>query len=167
MVLPTSRFFHRHLPGFFIKSSVRKELDSDYQNVQTGVKVMTTLRTQSEAPVTQSTTAVVSLLNYLGKSIDPLPDAVDLPGMALVLSNKKDVYYVTAANSCSCPSASYRPGQKCKHQRRHFPEIDAAKEAAGGDTGSILPSGKWPGGLNGPVNLETIKAKTEPNKAGA
>ena len=128
---------------------------------------MTTLKTLSEAPVTQSTTAVVSLLKYLGKSIDPLPEAVELPSMALVLSNKKDVYYVTAANSCSCPSASYRPGQKCKHQRQYFPRIDAAKEAARGDTDSILPSGKWPGGLNGPVNLETIKSKTVPNKAGA
>ena len=128
---------------------------------------MTTLRTLLEAPVTQSTAAIVELLNFLGKTSNPLPEAVELPSMALVLSNKKDVFYTTTANSCSCPSASYRPGQKCKHQRRYFPEIDAAKEAAGGDTDSIRPSGKWPGGLNGPVNLETIKAKTEPNKAGA
>ena len=128
---------------------------------------MSPMRMLSEAPVTQSTAAIVELLNFLGKTSNPLPEAVELSSMALVLSNKKDVYYVTAANSCSCPSASYRPGQKCKHQRRYFPEIDAAKEAAGGDTDSIRPSGKWPGGLNGPVNLETIKAKTEPNKAGA
>jgi hypothetical protein len=128
---------------------------------------MTTLRTLLEAPVTQSTAAIVELLNFLGKTSNPLPDAVDLPGMALVLSNKKDVYYVTAANSCSCPSASYRPGLKCKHQRRYFPEIGAAKEAAGGDTGSIRPIGKWPGGFNGPVDIESIKARTELNKAGA
>jgi hypothetical protein len=128
---------------------------------------MTTLRTLLEAPVTQSTAAIVELLNFLGKTSNPLPEAVELQSMALVLSNKKDVFYTTTANSCSCPAASYRPGQKCKHQRRYFPEIGAAKEAAGGDTGSILPSGKWPGGLNGPVNLETIKARTEPNKAGA
>jgi len=131
--------------------------------VQTGVKVMTT-RILSVAPVTQSTAAVVSLLKYLGKSIDPLPDAVKLSSMALVLSNKKDVYYVTAANSCSCPSAAYRPGQKCKHQRQYFPGIDAAKEVAGDEIDSIRPSGKWPGGFNGPVDIERIKAKTEPNK---
>ena len=123
-----------------------------------------TTRILSVAPVTQSTTAVVSLLKYLGKSIDPLPDAVKLSSMALVLSNKKDVYYVTAANSCSCPSAAYRPGQKCKHQRQYFPGIDAAKEVAGDEIDSIRPSGKWPGGFNGPVDIERIKAKTEPNK---
>ena len=119
-----------------------------------------TTRILSVAPVTQSTAAVVSLLKYLGKSIDPLPDAVKLSSMALVLSNKKDVYYVTAANSCSCPSAAYRPGQKCKHQRRYFPEIGAAKEVARDGIDSIRPSGKWPGGHNGPVDIESIKAKT-------
>ena len=128
---------------------------------------MTTLRTLLEAPVTQSTAAIVCLLKYLGKSIDPLPEAVELSSMALVLSNKKDVYYVTAANSCSCPSAAYRPGQKCKHQRQYFPGTDAAKEVAGDEIDSIRPSGKWPGGFNGPVDLERIKARTEPNKAGA
>ena len=121
-------------------------------------------RIVSEAPVTQATTAVVSLLKYLGKSIDPLPDAVELSSMALVLSNKKDVYYVTAANSCSCPSAAYRPGQKCKHQRQYFPGIDAAKEVARDDTDSLHPIEKWPGGFNGPVDLESIKARIEPSK---
>ena len=128
---------------------------------------MTTLRTLSEAPVTQSTAAIVELLNFLGKTSNPLPEAVELSSMALVLSNKKDVYYVTAANSCSCPSASYRPGQKCKHQRQYFPGIDAAKEVARDDTDSLRPSSKWPGGFNGPVNLERIKAKTTPQEMGA
>jgi hypothetical protein len=121
----------------------------------------------SEAPVTQSTAAIVELLNFLGKTSNPLPEAVELSSMALVLSNKKDVYYVTAANSCSCPSASYRPGQKCKHQRQYFPGIDAAKEVARDDTDSLRSSSKWPGGFNGPVNLERIKAKTTPQEMGA
>ena len=128
---------------------------------------MTTLRTLSEAPVTQSTAAVVELLNFLGKTSNPLPEAVELPSMALVLSNKKDVFYVTTANSCSCPSAAYRPGQKCKHQRRYFPEIGAAKDVAKDDTGSILPSGKWPGGLNGPVILKASKQELSQTRAGA
>ena len=128
---------------------------------------MTTLRILSVAPVTQSTAAVVELLNFLGKTSNPIPEIVELSSMSLVLSNKKDVFYVTTANSCSCPSAAYRPGQKCKHQRRYFPEIGAAKDVAKGDTGSICPSGKWPGGFNGPVDIESIKARTEPNKAGA
>jgi hypothetical protein len=41
--------------------------------------------------------------------------------MVLVLSNKKDSYYVVTPKTCSCPAATYRPGQ-CKHQRRYFPE---------------------------------------------
>ena len=128
---------------------------------------MSTMRTLSEAPVTQSTVAVVELLNFLGKTSNPLPEVVELPSMALVLSNKRDVYYVTAANSCSCPSAAYRPGQKCKHQRRYFPGIVAAKDVARDDTDTIRPTEKWPGGFNGPVDIESIKEKTEPNKMGA
>jgi hypothetical protein len=71
---------------------------------------MTTLRILSVAPVTQSTAAVVELLNFLGKTSNPIPEIVELSSMSLVLSNKKDVFYVTTANSCSCPSAAYRPG---------------------------------------------------------
>ena len=125
---------------------------------------MSPMRTLSEAPVTQSTKAIVELLNFLGKTSNPLPEAVELPSMALVLSNKKDVFYITTANSCSCPSAAYRPGQKCKHQRLYFPGTDASKEVARDDMDTIRPSGKWPGGFNGPVDIERIKAKTEPNK---
>ena len=108
-------------------------------------------RIVSEAPVTQSTTAVVSLLKYLGKSIDPLPDAVELPGMVLVLSNKKNVYYATSANSCSRPGATYHPGQPCKHSRKYFPQ--PKKEVDVPDiVDSIRPAGKWPGGYNGPID---------------
>lgn len=100
--------------------------------------------------VTQTTASVVSLLKYLGKPIDPLPETVDLPGMILVLSNKKDVYYITTDNSCSCPSSSYRPGQKCKHQRKHFPQV--AKPTSMESVDSPQLAGKWPGGFNGPVD---------------
>ena len=109
------------------------------------------------AAVTQKTEAVVSLLKYLGKSIDPLPQTIDLPGLVLVLSNKRDVYYITSESSCSCPSAAYRPGQRCKHQRKHFPQADKPIPMASVE---ILPlAGKWAGGFNGPVDPESIKAK--------
>ena len=111
------------------------------------------------ASVTQSTEAIESLLKYLGKPIDPLPDVVKLLDMVLVLSNRRDAYYVTTAQSCSCPSAAYRPGQKCKHQRRYFPGTDAPGRVTAETSDSIRPSGKWPGGFNGPVDLDTIKAK--------
>ena len=119
-----------------------------------------TTRVLFGAPVTQSTEAIESLLKYLGKPIDPLPDVVKLLDMVLVLSNRKNAYYVTTVKSCSCPSAAYRPGQKCKHQRRYFPGTDAPGRVTAETSDSIRPSGKWPGGFNGPVDIDTIKAKT-------
>jgi hypothetical protein len=105
--------------------------------------------------VTQTTASVVSLLKYLGKSFDPLPQTVDLPGLVLVLSNKRDVYYTTSKTSCSCPAAAYRPGQRCKHQRKYFPQADKPVSLAPVD--SLQTAGKWPGGFNGPVDPESIK----------
>ena len=114
------------------------------------------------AAVTQSTEAVVSLLKYLGKPIDPLPQTVDLQDMVLVLSNKKDVYYTTSKTSCSCPSAAYRPAQRCKHQRKHFPQAD--KPAPMALVESLRPAGKWAVGFNGPVDPESIKARAASEK---
>ena len=119
-----------------------------------------TTRVLFGASVTQSTEAVESLLKYLGKPSAPLPDVVELLDMVLVLSNRRDAYYVTTAQSCSCPSAAYRPGQKCKHQRRYFPGTDAPGRVTAETSDSIRPSGKWPGGFNGPVDIDMIKAKT-------
>lgn len=119
-----------------------------------------TTRVLFGASVTQSTEAVESLLKYLGKPSAPLPDVVKLLDMVLVLSNRRDAYYVTTAQSCSCPSAAYRPGQKCKHQRRYFPGTDAPGRVTAETSDSIRPSGKWPGGFNGPVDIDMIKAKT-------
>jgi len=70
----------------------------------------------------------------------------------LVLSNKKDSYYVVTPAKCSCPAATYHPGQPCKHQRKHFDAKPASRliEAA-----SIRPTAGWigPDGqrANGPV----------------
>lgn len=121
---------------------------------------------EATAPVTQGLHAVIELLNFLGKPSNPLPDAVELSGMVLVLNNKRDAFYATKANSCSCPSAAYRPGQSCKHQRKYFQVIDAKTQIYSESNNSIKPPGKWPGGFNGPVDLESIKAKTEPSKMG-
>jgi len=74
-------------------------------------------------PKTQSVEAVKSLLSYVGRASDPLPSDVSLEDgrLVLVLSRKKDAYYTCTKNACSCPSAAYNPGQKCKHQKRFFP----------------------------------------------
>jgi hypothetical protein len=109
---------------------------------------------EDRSPKTQSIEAVKALLAWRGRERDPLPTDVSLDNgrMVLVLSNKKDVYYVTTPEACSCPSATYHPGQACKHQRKYFPQpvrtLNLAEE--------IKPAGKWPGGMNGPVNLQAV-----------
>ena len=87
----------------------------------------------SGSPITQSIEAVKSLLAYVGRASDPLPTFLELPGgrCILVLSNKKDVYYTVTQKACSCPSATYRPGKACKHQRKYF------AEAANADSDSL------------------------------
>ena len=102
-------------------------------------------------PVTQSVAAIKALLQYKKISTDPLPADVSLDNgrLVLVLSNKKDVFYTVTPTKCSCPSATYHPGQPCKHIRKHFPQEQAATVAK---SGSIRPECKWPNGLNGPVD---------------
>jgi len=104
-----------------------------------------------ENPTTQRTDAVVALAAYLGKEISR-DGVLDLGGLKLVKSNKGDAFYGVTATKCSCPSAAYRPGQSCKHQRAHFgAKVEQAAKPAMVETGSIRPAGKWPGGMNGPV----------------
>ena len=102
-------------------------------------------------PITQSVEAVKVLLTWKGHPINPLPADVSLDNgrLVLVLSNKKDVFYTVTPTKCSCPAATYNPGQPCKHQRKHF---RAKLEQTATASESIRPEGKWPGGLNGPVD---------------
>jgi len=81
------------------------------------------------SPATQSIEAVKSLLAYVGRACDPLPTFLELPDKRciLVLSNKKDIYYTVTPAGCSCPSATYRPGKTCKHQRKYYPEVAASE----------------------------------------
>jgi len=131
------------------------------------------------SPKTQSIEAVKALLTWKGRGCDPMPSFIEVGKgegrVVLVLSNKKDAYYVTTPQDCSCPSVAYHPGQACKHQRRHFPgpkksreELEAegadilaahdnrARRLARPPQDSIRPAGKWPGGMNGPVNLQAV-----------
>ena len=76
------------------------------------------------SPVTQSCEAVKQLIAYHhhGQVPKEMPDFYWLSGeMVLVLSNKKDAYYVVTSKACSCSAATYHPGQPCKHQRKFFP----------------------------------------------
>lgn len=109
-------------------------------------------------PITQSVEAVKTLLAMVGRASDPLPTDVSLDNgrLVLVLSNKRDAYYVVTAQACSCPAASWHPGQRCKHQRKYFAE-QLASSVASERVDSLRPAGKWPGGNNGPVAPDEIK----------
>jgi len=102
----------------------------------------------SGSPTTQRIDAVKALLAWKKVSSDPLPDFVELGEgnhrLVLVLSSKKDAYYTVTSKGCSCPSATYRPGMACKHQRKYFPQEES-------NLRDSLPG--WPGGLNGPVEV--------------
>jgi len=106
-------------------------------------------------PITQPVEAVKSLLTWRGRAVDPMPSTLEFVNegegsrLVLVLSNKKDSYYVVTPAKCSCPAATYHPGQPCKHQRKHFPQVAMPVATA---FESIRPECKWPGGLNGPVD---------------
>jgi hypothetical protein len=109
--------------------------------------------------ISQNVESVVELLSFLKKPSNQLPEAIELPGMLLVLSNRRDVYYSTTANSCSCPSAVYRPGQRCKHQRKYFPEPKKSPAEIEKETDEELArlhKAKWVGGFNGPLEPSEI-----------
>ena len=75
------------------------------------------------SPVTQSCEAVKQLIAYHhhGQVPEEMPDFYRLSGeMVLVLSNKKDAYYMVTPKTCSCPAATYHPGQPCKHRAKFF-----------------------------------------------
>ncbi len=103
-----------------------------------------------ESPKTQSIDAVKALLAFKKVACNPLPQEVSLDDgrLVLVLSNKKDAYYVVTPTGCSCPAATYHPGQPCKHSRKYFPKPKPVEEPTI-DLRASLPG--WPGGMNGPV----------------
>ena len=104
---------------------------------------------QIQTPVTQKPEAVEALAAYLNKPIEA--GVLDLGAAKLVKSNKGNAFYTVTANACSCPSATYHPGQPCKHARKYFStKLEQVVTVA--EPGSIKPEGKWPGGLNGPVD---------------
>ena len=102
----------------------------------------------SGSPITQRIDAVKALLAWKQVSSDPLPQEVSLDSdrLVLVLSKKKDCYYVTTVHACSCPAAIYHPGTRCKHSKKYFPQPE--QEANLRDS---LPG--WPGGAHGPVEV--------------
>jgi len=104
------------------------------------------LKFEVESPKTQSIDAVKTLLSFKKVASNPLPQEVSLDGgrLVLVLSKKKDVYYTVTSRAGSCPSATYHPGQKCKHIKQFFPESSME-----GDIRASLPG--WPNGAHGPV----------------
>jgi hypothetical protein len=88
----------------------------------------------------------------------------------LVLSNKKDCYYVTTSRACSCPAATFNHGP-CKHQRKYFnlPNRDSRNKAGSAESLATISQdaesaaskkGKWPGGMNGPIDPDEIESSS-------
>ncbi len=86
---------------------------------------------QNSAPVTQSIEGVKALLAMVGRAADPLPTDVSLDNgrLVLVLNNKKDAYYTVTDSACSCPASTFRPGSRCKHQRKYFPADNPMRQS--------------------------------------
>ena len=112
----------------------------------------------AESPKTQSVEAVKGLLAWRGRAADPLPEYVEMGAgdnrLVLVLSNKKDCFYVATARDCSCPARNWHPNGPCKHMRRYFAEQQATKRLAA----TAPNAGRWHG-HNGPwIEDEPTKA---------
>ena len=75
--------------------------------------------------------------------------------LVLVLSNKKDCFYVVTDRDCSCPTHNWNPGHRRKHQRKHF--VEQIAKSSGCEQGRICPEGKWHG-HNGPIDPDEIVA---------
>lgn len=111
-----------------------------------------------EKPTTQTIAAVKALLAWRGRASDPLPAFVEMGAgesrLVLVLSNKKDCFYVATARDCSCPARSWHPNGPCKHQRKYFPEQQTTRPEAAikqpnhgawhGRNGPIIEEGERP-----------------------
>lgn len=66
-------------------------------------------------PVTQTIESGKALAKFLGLA-EETPKTITLAGGArLVLSSKKDAYYMTTAKGCSCKAGQY--GRMCKHRK--------------------------------------------------
>ncbi len=111
-------------------------------------------------PQTQTVESIKALLSWRGRAADPLPQYVAMGDgdsrLVLVLSNKKDCYYTTTAAECSCPAHNWHPGQRCKHQRAHFPQEVAATRSPAAI--KQLNTGIWHG-HNGPIAPEETQAR--------
>jgi len=66
-------------------------------------------------PVTQTIESVKALAKFLGMK-EELPETIALAnGARLVLSTKKDCYYMTTPQNCTCKAGTY--GRICKHRK--------------------------------------------------
>ena len=70
---------------------------------------------ESEMPVTQAIESRNALAKFLGMK-EELPETIALAnGVRLTLSSKKDCYYITTPQSCTCKAGQY--GRICKHRK--------------------------------------------------
>ncbi|MFZ3148635.1 MAG: hypothetical protein WA137_06295 [Methanothrix sp.] len=118
-------------------------------------------------------TTVAEMVEILtGKVRKTAAKKINLNGIniSLVLSSKEDGYYRVTPDSCTCKGwhfsqQKYGVGQ-CRHHTLAFPEEAAQNEDSllqirgprklarppADPEESLRPTGKWPGGMNGPFD---------------
>ena len=115
-----------------------------------------------EMPVTQTIESGKALAKFLGMA-EETPEIISLAnGARLVLSGKRDCYYVATPQSCSCRAGQF--GKVCKHRRpllkpeksaaELYQEKQRARKALAKTlppVDSIKPTESWANGYNGPV----------------
>lgn len=73
------------------------------------------LLVEIQNPVTQTIDSVKALAKFLGLK-EELPEKIPLANSAqLTLSSKKDAYYYTSLDGCSCPAGIHN--KLCRHRR--------------------------------------------------
>lgn len=87
-------------------------------------------------PTTQDINSGKALAAYLGIEED-LPGIIHLVnGARLTLSSKKDAYYVTTAQGCSCKGGQY--GRRCKHRKALLEDPRGQSSGKYAETDEIL-----------------------------
>ena len=111
-------------------------------------------------PVTQTIKGDKALAKFLGMK-EELPEAIALAnGAWLVLSTKKDCYYMTTATGCTCKAGTY--GRICRHRKALESSKPRGQSLAQTLEGHDRNLHKMPASYQRMVRIAREEAKAEP-----
>jgi len=128
---------------------------------------------EPKLPQSQSVEAVKTLITTInhGRAPKEIPSFYRMSGeLVLILSSKKDSYYVTAPRECSCPARTYHSNKPCKHMKRFFKASEKSTSSnddllKGLET-SFLPEDEADA-IEAKAKIEEAKAKAEESRGEA